>query len=109
MADSLTQLRRGSLELAVLSLLHVEPRYGVEIVDELAGRAGLEASSGTVYPLLTRLKNSGLVKTTWQESTLGPPRKYYTLSADGQKRLKNYRAAWQTLSSTMTQLLKETR
>nr|NLD40653.1 PadR family transcriptional regulator [Actinomycetales bacterium] len=109
MADSLTQLRRGSLELAVLALLRDEPRYGVEIVEELAARSGLEASSGTVYPLLTRLKNSGLVDTSWQESPLGPPRKYYTLSASGQKRLTAYRGAWQTLSSTMTDLLKETR
>lgn len=109
MADSLIQLRRGSLELAVLALLRSEPRYGVEIVEALADRPGLEASSGTVYPLLTRLKNAGLVETTWQESPLGPPRKYYTLSAEGRDRLARYREAWQTITSTIADLLKETR
>ncbi|MDO5494138.1 MAG: PadR family transcriptional regulator [bacterium] len=109
MADSLIQLRRGSLELAVLALLHAEARYGVEIVEALADRAGLEASSGTVYPLLTRLKNSGLVETTWQESTMGPPRKYYALSPAGRARLEEYRGAWETLAATVAGLLKETR
>ena len=105
--DDSTQLRKGSLELAVLALLAGEPRYGVEIVDNLAARPGLEASSGTIYPLLTRLKNSGLVHTTWQESPSGPPRKSYSLTPSGRDQLRSLRMAWSRLSSAMNDLLTE--
>ncbi|NLA28104.1 MAG: helix-turn-helix transcriptional regulator [Propionibacterium sp.] len=107
MEDIPTQLRKGALELAVLALLAQEPRYGVEIVDELARRPGLETSAGTIYPLLTRLKNSGLVTTTWRESPVGPPRKYYTLSASGVWHFKTQRDAWLRLSTALITLFKE--
>lgn len=107
MEDIATQLRRGSLELAVLALLDAHPRYGVELVDDLSARPGLEATGGTIYPLLTRLKNSGLVDTTWQESPLGPPRKYYTLTSAGCAQLDAQRNAWLRLSVAMATLLKE--
>ncbi len=64
MDDVSTQLRKGSLELAVLALLSAAPRYGADVVEDLSGRPGLEATSGTIYPLLTRLKNAKLVETT---------------------------------------------
>lgn len=105
--DDLTQLRKGSLELAVLALLSVDSRYGGEIVDDLATRPGLEASTGTIYPLLTRLKNSGMVSTTWQESPVGPPRKYYALTAAGLAQLTAQRQAWTQLTTAMKSLLQE--
>ncbi|MGI5951427.1 MAG: PadR family transcriptional regulator [Brooklawnia sp.] len=108
MEEALTQLRKGSLELAVLALLDPESRYGVELIEELAARPGLQASSGTIYPLLTRLKNSGLVSTEWRESPVGPPRKYYSLTAAGRAQLSVQRDAWRLLSSAMETLLKET-
>lgn len=108
MDDIATQLRKGSLELAVLALLDSQPRYGVELVDDLSARPGLEATSGTMYPLLTRLKNSGLVDTSWQESPFGPPRKYYTLTSTGRTQLDAQRNAWLRLSAAMAALLKET-
>ena len=107
MDDIPTQLRKGALELAVLALLAQQPRYGIEIVEDLGSRPGLEASSGTIYPLLTRLKNSGLVNTTWRESPVGPPRKYYTLSTAGLRHLEAQRNAWLRLSVAMATLLKE--
>ena len=107
MDDLATQLRKGSLELAVLALLRTAPRYGVEIVDELAARPGLEATSGTIYPLLTRLKNQHLVETTWQESPVGPPRKYYRLTPGGRSQLVVQAAAWRRLSVAINELLKE--
>lgn len=107
MEDLLTQLRKGSLELAVLALLAVEPRYGADIVEELGRRPGLESPAGTIYPLLTRLKNTGLVSTTWQESPVGPPRKYYALTERGQAQLVAQRAAWVRLSTAIATLLKE--
>jgi len=103
--EHLTQLRKGSLQLAVLALLASEPRYGFDIVEALAAHPGLDVNAGTIYPLLTRLKNAGLVETTWQESPLGPPRKYYRLSAAGTAELAAQRAAWDQLAATMTALL----
>ena len=107
MEDVPTQLRKGALELAVLALLAQQPRYAVEIVDDLAQRPGLEASAGTIYPLLTRLKNSGLVNTRWHESPVGPPRKYYTLSTSGVRHFEVQRDAWLRLSTALITLLKE--
>ena len=107
MSDVPTQLRKGALELAVLALLAQHARYGVEIVEELGQRRGLEATSGTIYPLLTRLKSSGLVDTTWQESPTGPPRKYYTLSRAGVRHFDAQRDAWLQLSTSLITLLKE--
>ncbi|QGF23197.1 PadR family transcriptional regulator [Raineyella fluvialis] len=105
--DHLTQLRKGALELAVLALLDRAPSYGFEIVDGLAGLPGLEATTGTIYPLLTRLKNSGLVETTWRESPKGPPRKYYTLGAVGRAELAAQAAAWRQVASAMDELLQK--
>lgn len=107
MDDVSTQLRKGSLELAVLTLLAVRPRYGVELVDDLAGRPGLEATSGTIYPLLTRLKNSRLVDTTWRESPAGPPRKYYRLTLEGTEQLTRQRIAWERLVGAMATIFEE--
>ncbi|WOP19477.1 PadR family transcriptional regulator [Raineyella sp. LH-20] len=106
-SDHLTQLRKGALELAVLALLDRAPSYGFEIVDGLAGLPGLEATTGTIYPLLTRLKNSRLVDTTWRESPKGPPRKYYTLSVAGRDELAGQTAAWRQVVTAMDALLTE--
>jgi PadR family transcriptional regulator, regulatory protein PadR len=103
MAD--TQMRKGALELAVLILVGQRPRYGVELLADLAARPGLAATGGTVYPLLTRLKNSGLIDATWEESPKGPPRKYYRITPSGREALREQTAAWTTLSAAMTDLL----
>ena len=102
-----TQMRKGCLELAVLALLAAEPRYGADIVYSLAARPGLEATSGTIYPLLTRLKNAKLVETSWRESPAGPPRKYYSLTPAGRHQLAMQRNAWVKLSTAIATLLKE--
>lgn len=107
MDDVATQLRKGSLELAVLALLATQSRYGADIVEDLRSRPGLEATSGTIYPLLTRLKNSRLVETVWRESPVGPPRKYYSLTPAGQAQLATQRDAWVKLSTAIATLLKE--
>lgn len=103
----LSQFRKGALELAILALLAEGELYGVEIVDRLGGLHGLEASGGTVYPLLSRLKKSGVVDTTWRESPVGPPRKYYRLSAEGQAELQAMTASWRGLSSAIDALLEK--
>ncbi len=108
--EKVAQLRKGVLELAILALLQQRTlQYGGEIVEALNERPGLEASAGTVYPLLTRLKTSGLVETHWQESPVGPPRKYYRLSPDGHGALAESLSAWRALTAAMDDLIGETR
>lgn len=104
MTERITQLRKGALELAVLALLHESPRYGGQVVDDL-GRRGLEVSTGTIYPVLTRLRKAELVDTHWEESPSGPPRKFYTLTAEGERELESLAAAWRGLSSVVEALL----
>jgi PadR family transcriptional regulator PadR len=87
-------LRRGTLEYCVLALLSTGPRYGVELVRDLAADRALTATEGTIYPLLSRLRGTGWVETTWQESPVGPPRRYYSLTDSGRRSLGQFRQEW---------------
>lgn len=110
MADDRTaQIRRGVVELAVLGLLARGERYGSQIVDELAARPALALTGGTVYPLLSRLLKAGLIDSTWQESPVGPPRKYYRLTEAGRSAHADLRGAWADVRDTLDDLLKESR
>lgn len=100
-----SQFRKGALELAILALLEGGELYGVEIVERLGALPGLEASAGTVYPLLSRLKKSGVVDTAWKESPVGPPRKYYRLTKLGQRGLAEMAESWRGLSKALDALL----
>ena len=100
-----SQFRKGVVELAILALLHREQAYGGEIVDRLAAYPGLAISAGTAYPLLSRLKRSGLISSVWQESPVGPPRKYYRLTAEGEASFADLARAWNGMKSDMDQLL----
>ena len=80
-----TQLRKGVLELAVLSALDGEERYGYELVKRLVAVPGLGVTEGTLYPLLSRLRTSGLVAARLEESPAGPARKYYRLTREGRR------------------------
>jgi PadR family transcriptional regulator, regulatory protein PadR len=90
----ITQLRRGVVEHCVLALLRDRPRYGFDLVRELSEAGGLLTSEGTIYPLLARLRRDGLVVTSWQESTSGPPRRYYALSDDGRASVAAFVPEW---------------
>lgn len=89
-----TALRRGTLEFCVLALLENEPRYGVELVNQLAEQTALTTTEGTLYPLLARLRRTGWVATSWQESPNGPPRRYYQLTGQGKDALAHFRSEW---------------
>ena len=104
-----SQLRKGLVELAILGLLKGHERYGSQIVDDLAAHPALAVTAGTVYPLLARLSAAGVVATTWQESPVGPPRKYYTLTAAGRQRLRSMASAFAAISVAMTTILGEDR
>jgi len=101
----LSQFRKGVVELAILALLHRGEAYGGEIVERLAGHPGLAISAGTVYPLLSRLKKSGLIDSLWRESPVGPPRKYYRLSVAGDVEFTAMAKAWDGVTDAMDGLL----
>jgi len=90
----LAQMRKGTLQYCVLALLADDERYGFDLVRSLAETDGMVTSEGTIYPLLSRLRRDGLVETTWRESTSGPPRRYYKLTAAGQSALDAFRGEW---------------
>jgi PadR family transcriptional regulator PadR len=86
-------------------LLSEKPYYTSDIIRRLK-EANLLVVEGTLYPLLTRLKNDGLLVYQWQESTQGPPRKYYALSTEGEQFLEGLDGAWTELSNTVNYLKK---
>jgi PadR family transcriptional regulator PadR len=90
----LAQMRRGTLQFCVLSLLGEEERYGFDLVRGLAEMDGMVTSEGTIYPLLSRLRRDGLVESTWQESPSGPPRRYYRLTDAGRSALEGFKLEW---------------
>jgi PadR family transcriptional regulator PadR len=100
-----SQFRKGVVELAILALLHDDEAYGAQIVDRLGEYPGLAISAGTAYPLLSRLKKSGLVTSVWRESPLGPPRKYYRLSVEGEGAFSTMAKAWKDMKDAMDELL----
>ena len=90
------QMRKGVLEYCILSVLKDDDAYVAEILDTLKD-AKLLVVEGTIYPLLTRLKNAGLLNYRWEESTSGPPRKYYSLTEEGQNFLNELKTTWNEL------------
>lgn len=95
------QMRKGVLEFCILSVLKEKEAYTSEILDTLKN-AKLLVVEGTVYPLLTRLKNDGLLSYRWEESTSGPPRKYYGLTENGKLFLEELHGTWTELSDAVT-------
>ncbi|MGL4852404.1 MAG: PadR family transcriptional regulator [Phocaeicola sp.] len=98
-----SQMRKGMLEYCILLLLHKGASYASDIIQQLK-EANLIVVEGTLYPLLTRLKNDDLLSYEWVESTQGPPRKYYTLTSEGELFLKGLEEAWQELATTVNHL-----
>ncbi|OIQ31523.1 MAG: PadR family transcriptional regulator [Crocinitomix sp. MedPE-SWsnd] len=90
------QMRKGILEYCILTVLSKREAYPSDIIQELK-EAKLIVVEGTLYPLLTRLKNAGLLQYNWVESSSGPPRKYYALTEDGQQFLTELKKTWNEL------------
>lgn len=91
-----TQMRKGIIEYCVLLIISRGEIYASDIIAELK-QARLLVVEGTLYPLLTRLKNNGLLSYNWVESTSGPPRKYYMLTEEGKAILKQLDTTWEEL------------
>lgn len=103
--DVSAQLRKGVVEYCILGLLSREPMYGWQLSETLV-RSGLIASIGTLYPVLARLRERGLV-TTFEDATgTGPVRKYYRLTASGTELLADFREQWPTFSLTVGSMIR---
>lgn len=97
------QMRKGILEFCILSLLQKKEMYVSEIISDLRS-SELDVVEGTLYPLLTRLKNSEFLSYRWEESLSGPPRKYYEITPKGKLFLTELQNTWNTLTRTVTKI-----
>ncbi len=94
------QMRKGILEYCILLILARNDAYATAIINELKA-AQMIVVEGTLYPLLTRQKNQGLLNYRWEESPQGPPRKYYMITEKGRQSLKELDASWEELVTTI--------
>ena len=94
------QMRKGILQLCVLSIIAEKEAYPSDIIKQLES-SQLLVAQGTMYPLLTRLKNDGILTYSWQESEKGPPRKYYSLTEKGKEFLNGLLDTWNDLVATV--------
>lgn len=101
------QMRKGVLEFCILSILSDGERYPTEIIEKMK-EGKLLIVEGTLYPLLTRLKNDGLLAYRWEESTSGPPRKYFTLTDEGKRFLKELIESWTELTTSVNNIIQQT-
>jgi PadR family transcriptional regulator, regulatory protein PadR len=99
------QMRKGVLELCILSIIEKKEVYPSDIIEKLK-ESEMIVVEGTLYPLLTRLKNLGLLQYTWQESTSGPPRKYFALTDEGKEFLSELKLSWNELITSVNQIIK---
>ncbi len=105
MENNQAQMRKGILDFIILLVISRGPVYASDILNELK-KNRLIVVEGTIYPLLSRLKNYGLLRYDWQESKSGPPRKYYKLTEKGEEMLKILSETWTDLSKSINLLIK---
>lgn len=101
------QMRKGILEFCIMHIISRGEVYASDMLDELTS-AKIMVVEGTLYPLLTRLKNSGLLDYKWVESPSGPPRKYYILTDTGRQFLDELQNTWAELAESVTMIVKKT-
>lgn len=101
------QMRKGILEFCILHIISRGEVYASDMLDELTS-ARIMVVEGTLYPLLTRLKNAGLLDYKWVESTSGPPRKYYILTELGRLSLTSLNDTWQELAESVNSIVVKT-
>jgi len=103
--NTVAQMRKGFLEYCILLVISKKKIYSSDILKELK-KSDLIVVEGTIYPLLSRLKNSGLLDYSWEESKSGPPRKYYTITESGREALKNLNSTWEKLAKAVNSIKK---
>lgn len=102
------QMRKGVLELCILSILSNQEAYPSDIIERLK-QGELIVVEGTLYPLLSRLKNAGLLSYSWRESPSGPPRKYFQITDSGRTFLSELNHTWGHLVSAVTTTTQNTK
>lgn len=100
-----SQMKKGLLEFCILSIIRRGESYPSDIVAELKD-SGMQILEGTIYPLLTRLKNAGYLEYRWVESTTGPPRKYFTMSETGKEFYLSLQKTWIEISTAVEHITK---
>ena len=101
--NSKAQMRKGLLEFCILLVLDRGEAYPSDIIGSLK-TSGLDMPEGTLYPLLTRLKNEEMLQYRWEESSMGPPRKYFSITAKGREFLAVLNASWSEITFAVQQL-----
>lgn len=99
-----TQMRKGVLELCTLAIISQKDAYASDIIETLK-TSDLIVVEGTLYPMLTRLKNEGMLSYRWEESTSGPPRKYYQLTDLGKEALNQLKYSWLELTKAVNKII----
>jgi PadR family transcriptional regulator PadR len=100
-----TQLRKGLVELAVMATMVRGEAYGYGIVERLRGMEGLEFTESTVYPVLARLSREGFLAIRAERSPTGPMRRYYRLTPEGERRFREMKTSWRTVSASLASLI----
>lgn len=98
-----SQMRKGILEYCILSYIEAQEAYATDILEALR-KANMLVVEGTLYPILTRMKNAGLLAYRWQESPSGPPRKYFSMTEEGRTLLRALDEEWTTIASAIGQM-----
>jgi PadR family transcriptional regulator, regulatory protein PadR len=101
--DKLSSIRKGLLEFVILRIVSADKVYVADMLQRLSATE-FATQEGTLYPLLSRMRREGLVEYEWQESSAGPPRKYYALTAKGRAQLAKLDEYWKEINATITRL-----
>lgn len=101
-----SQILKGTLEACILQLIKNKDMYGYEITEQLSNYGLDMVAQGTIYPLLLKLEKENLVTSYLKESNFGPPRKYYSITEEGNKYVVNFKDVWRNISTTITEILK---
>ena len=102
-----SQILKGTLEACILQLIKRKDMYGYEITEQLSNYGLDIVAQGTIYPLLMKLEKENLVVSYLKESNFGPPRKYYSITEEGNKYIVNFKDVWRNISTTITEILKD--
>lgn len=98
-----SQMKKGILEFCILTIIKKKEVYPSEVITELK-KSELIVVEGTIYPLLTRLKNAEILTYRWQESTSGPPRKYYSITKQGEEFLDELQETWNNIAESVSKI-----
>jgi PadR family transcriptional regulator PadR len=101
-----SQVKKGTLAFIILTLLKNKEMYGYEIIEYVLKQTSIDIAEGTLYPLLNRLKTDGLIFSKWVEQSSGIPRKYYSLTPDGELTLKEMAQSWEYLNQSIEKISK---